>query len=113
MQAVIKPWGYYLILETGQGFQVKRITVKPGGRVSLQSHRHRHEHWTVVKGSGQATVGGDVSTLSVGQSVNIPLGTRHRMENTATFDLEFIEVQFGDYLGEDDITRYEDAYGRA
>ena len=112
MQSEHKPWGSDQVLETRPGYQVKRITVFPGAKGSLQSHEHRFEHWTVVKGNGLATVDSEISPLSVGQSVNIPLGATHRMENPGAEDLEFIEVQFGDYLGEDDIVRHEDMYNR-
>jgi mannose-6-phosphate isomerase len=113
MPSEIKPWGSYHVLETRPGYQVKRITVRPGAKASLQSHKHRSEHWTVVNGVGRATVGDTVTTLERGQSVNIPLGAKHRIENSHTELLEFIEVQFGDYLGEDDIVRHEDMYNRA
>jgi mannose-6-phosphate isomerase len=112
MSSEAKPWGSYTILDAGPGFQVKRITVLPGAKVSLQSHRHRYERWTVVKGLGNATVEGAVTALSPGQSVDIPLGAKHRIENDGPDILEFIEIQFGDYLGEDDIVRHEDMYGR-
>lgn len=92
---------------------MKRLTVYPGGRLSLQSHQHRSEHWTVVEGEATATVGDDVVVLVREQSIDIPLGARHRLENFGDTDVEIIEVQFGDYLGEDDIVRHEDAYERS
>ncbi len=108
-----RPWGAFFVLEEGPGFKVKRIVVKPQGRLSLQSHKHRAEHWTIVSGEATVTVGDRVATLTRGQSVDIRLGERHRLENFGARDVELIEVQFGDYLGEDDIVRYDDAYQRA
>lgn len=107
-----RPWGEFHVLDEKPGFKVKRITVKPGGRLSLQSHRHRGEHWTVAAGIATVTVGDTVAALGVGQSTDVPRGVVHRLENIHTEPLELIEVQFGDYLGEDDIIRYEDAYQR-
>ena len=100
-------------LRKAPGFKVKRIVVKPQGRLSLQSHKHRAEHWTVVAGEATVTVGENVKTLTRGQSVDIGLGDHHRLENFGETDVELIEVQFGDYLGEDDIVRYDDVYQRA
>lgn len=91
---------------------MKRIVVLPQGRLSLQSHRHRREHWTIVAGEATVTVGDQVRTLTRGQSIDIGQGERHRLENFGSADVEVIEVQFGDYLGEDDIVRYEDVYRR-
>jgi mannose-1-phosphate guanylyltransferase/mannose-1-phosphate guanylyltransferase/mannose-6-phosphate isomerase len=108
-----RPWGNYESLVLAAGFQVKHIMVKPGGRLSLQFHYHRSEHWTVVGGTAQVTVGDTVSILQPNQSTYIPLGAVHRLENPGKVDLHLIEVQCGDYLGEDDIVRVEDAYGRA
>jgi mannose-6-phosphate isomerase-like protein (cupin superfamily) len=93
-------------------FQVKRIMVKPGGILSLQSHHHRAEHWIVVAGTARVTVGSDVRLLTENQSVYIPLGEIHRMENPGKVEMYLIEVQTGSYLGEDDILRYEDVYNR-
>ncbi len=107
-----RPWGTFYVLEEGPGFKVKRIVVMPQGRLSLQSHNHRAEHWTVVAGRATVTVGGDVRTLTRGQSADIALGDRHRLENFGDTDVELIEVQFGDYLGEDDIVRHDDVYQR-
>ena len=107
-----RPWGWYETLALGHRFQVKRIMVHPGGRLSLQSHVHRAEHWVVVQGAAQVTVGAEVRLLSENQSVYIPLGETHRLENPGKLDLHLIEVQSGPYLGEDDIVRYEDAYAR-
>ena len=100
------------LLATGARFQVKQIMVKPGGQLSLQSHVHRSEHWVVVAGSARITVDGDTRLLSENQSVYIPLGAVHRLENPGKVELHLIEVQSGTYLGEDDIVRYEDVYAR-
>ena len=110
---VHRPWGSYDSIDQDEGFQVKRIKVKPGGRLSLQSHRHRAEHWIVVRGTARVTRDNDVFELHANQSTYIPLGAKHRLENPGTEVLELIEVQSGDYLGEDDIVRYEDVYGRS
>jgi mannose-1-phosphate guanylyltransferase/mannose-6-phosphate isomerase len=107
-----RPWGEFHVLDEKPGFKVKRITVIPGGRLSLQSHRHRGEHWTVAAGIATVTVDKTVSTLGPAQSVDIPHGAVHRLENHHSETLEIIEVQFGSYLGEDDIVRYEDVYNR-
>ncbi|ABV93639.1 alginate biosynthesis protein [Dinoroseobacter shibae DFL 12 = DSM 16493] len=108
-----RPWGYFETLSLGERFQVKRIMVKPGAALSLQSHFHRAEHWVVVEGSAHVTVDRDVSLISENQSVYIPLGAVHRLENRGKVPLNLIEVQSGAYLGEDDIVRYEDVYARA
>lgn len=110
---VHRPWGSYDSIDQDDGFQVKRIKVKPGGRLSLQSHRRRAEHWIVVRGTARVTRDNDVFELYANQSTYIPLGAKHRLENPGTEMLELIEVQSGDYLGEDDIVRYEDVYGRS
>lgn len=110
---VHRPWGSYDSVDVGDGFQVKRIKVKPGARLSLQSHAHRAEHWVVVRGIARVTRDNDVFDLFPNQSTYIPIGARHRLENPGTDMLELIEVQSGAYLGEDDIVRYEDAYGRS
>ncbi|NLB57542.1 MAG: cupin domain-containing protein, partial [Gammaproteobacteria bacterium] len=110
---VHRPWGSYDSIDQDDGFQVKRIKVKPGGRLSLQSHKHRAEHWIVVRGTARVTRDNDVFELHANQSTYIPLGAKHRLENPGSGMLELIEVQSGDYLGEDDIVRYEDVYGRS
>ncbi|MGO1540300.1 MAG: mannose-1-phosphate guanylyltransferase/mannose-6-phosphate isomerase [Luteimonas sp.] len=110
---VHRPWGSYDSIDQDDGFQVKRIKVKPGGRLSLQSHKHRAEHWIVVRGTARVTRDNDVFELHANQSTYIPLGAKHRLENPGDEMLELIEVQSGDYLGEDDIVRYEDVYGRS
>ena len=99
-------------IDSGQRFQVKRIMVKPGARLSLQMHHHRAEHWVVVSGTAEVTNGTSVSMLSENQSTYIPLGQTHRLANPGKVPLEIIEVQSGSYLGEDDIVRFEDRYGR-
>jgi len=109
---VYRPWGSYDGVDAGERFQVKRIEVKPGGILSLQMHHHRAEHWIVVSGTAKITRGEDVFLLSENQSTFIPLGTTHRLENPGRVPLEMIEVQSGAYLGEDDIVRFEDVYGR-
>jgi mannose-6-phosphate isomerase-like protein (cupin superfamily) len=108
----VRPWGSFYVLDEGAGFKVKRIVVTPQGRLSLQSHEHRSEHWTIVSGEATVTVGEAVQTLTRGASIDIPQGFRHRLENFGTTDVEVIEVQFGNYLGEDDIVRYDDVYQR-
>ena len=111
---VHRPWGSYDSIDQEDGcFQVKRIRVKPGARLSLQAHRHRAEHWIVVRGTARVTRDNDVFELHANQSTYIPLGARHRLENPGSEMLELIEVQSGSYLGEDDIVRYEDVYGRS
>lgn len=110
---VHRPWGSYDSIDIGDGFQVKRIKVKPGARLSLQSHTQRAEHWIVVRGTARVTRDNDVFELHANQSTYIPIGAKHRLENPGSEILELIEVQSGDYLGEDDIVRYEDVYGRA
>ena len=107
-----RPWGWYESLMIGQRFQVKRIVVHPGAALSLQSHHHRAEHWIVVEGRAKVTIGEEVQLVSENQSVYIPLGAVHRMENPDKVPLTLIEVQTGSYFGEDDIIRYEDVYAR-
>jgi mannose-1-phosphate guanylyltransferase/mannose-6-phosphate isomerase len=108
-----RPWGSYETIDTGERFQVKRIVVKPGASLSLQMHHHRAEHWIVVKGTARVTRGEEVFLLHENQSTYIPLGTKHRLENPGMLPLHLIEVQSGPYLGEDDIVRFDDKYGRA
>lgn len=108
-----RPWGWYQTLELEGRFQVKRIVVYPGGRLSLQKHFHRAEHWVVVRGAAQVTVGDKVELLNENRSIYIPLGEVHRLENPGKIDTEIIEVQTGSYLGEDDIIRLEDVYNRS
>ncbi|MBP1804839.1 mannose-1-phosphate guanylyltransferase/mannose-6-phosphate isomerase [Rubellimicrobium aerolatum] len=107
-----RPWGWFESLAMGDRFQVKRIVVHPGAALSLQSHHHRSEHWIVVEGTARVTVGDEVRLVTENQSIYIPLGARHRMENPGKLPMVLIEVQTGPYLGEDDIVRYEDVYAR-
>ena len=109
---VFRPWGWYDSVDAGARFQVKRIVVKPGGTLSLQMHHHRAEHWIVVSGTARVTRGEETFLVSENESTFIPLGTTHRLENPGRVPLEMIEVQSGAYLGEDDIVRFEDVYGR-
>jgi mannose-1-phosphate guanylyltransferase/mannose-6-phosphate isomerase len=109
---VDRPWGYYEQLDRGDRFQVKRIVVQPGGRLSLQSHVHRSEHWVVVRGTARVTRDGEDVLLRENESIYLPLGAVHRLANPGRIPLEIIEVQVGSYLGEDDIVRYEDQYNR-
>jgi len=109
---VFRPWGWYDSVDAGSRFQVKRIVVKPGGTLSLQMHHHRAEHWIVVSGTARVTRGEETFLVSENESTYIPLGTTHRLENPGRVQLEMIEVQSGAYLGEDDIVRLEDRYGR-
>jgi mannose-1-phosphate guanylyltransferase/mannose-6-phosphate isomerase len=110
---VYRPWGWYDGVDSGERFQVKRIGVKPGASLSLQMHHHRAEHWIVVSGTAQVTKGDEVFLVSENQSTYIPLGVTHRLKNPGVVPLEMIEVQSGSYLGEDDIVRFEDTYGRS
>ena len=108
-----RPWGWFESIALGERFQVKRIVVNPGAALSLQSHHHRSEHWIVVEGTARVTVGNTVELVTENQSIYIPLGTRHRLENPGKLPMVLIEVQTGAYLGEDDIIRHEDIYARA
>ena len=108
-----RPWGSFTVLDEGEGFKVKRIEVLPGKRLSYQSHARRAEHWFVVAGEARVTLDGGETVVRPGEAVDIPAGTAHRVENPGADLLVFIEVQRGDYLGEDDITRLEDDFGRA
>lgn len=107
-----RPWGWFETLAIRGRFQVKRIFVKPGAALSLQSHHHRSEHWIVVEGTAKVTIEDDVTLVTEGQSVYVPLGAKHRLENTGKLPMTLIEVQIGAYLGEDDIIRYDDVYAR-
>jgi mannose-1-phosphate guanylyltransferase/mannose-6-phosphate isomerase len=108
-----RPWGKYQNIGQGNRHQVKLITVKPGAGLSLQLHHHRSEHWVVVSGTGKVTRGDEVFNLHENESTFIPIGVRHRLENPGHIPLQIIEVQCGSYLGEDDIVRFDDRYGRA
>jgi len=107
-----RPWGYYQSIDRGERYQVKRIVVRPGGRLSLQKHFHRAEHWIVVRGAAEVTLNGAVQLVHENESIYLPIGSDHRLANPGKIDLELVEVQTGSYLGEDDIVRIEDAYNR-
>ena len=109
---VYRPWGKYDSIDSGERYQVKRITVKPGAKLSVQMHHHRAEHWVVVSGSAKVTNGDKTFLLFENQSTYIPIGVVHALENPGKVELELIEVQSGSYLGEDDIVRFSDLYGR-
>jgi mannose-1-phosphate guanylyltransferase / mannose-6-phosphate isomerase len=109
---VLRPWGSYDSIDNGERYQVKRLTVKPGAQLSLQLHHHRAEHWIIVSGTARITRGDEVFLLEENESTYIPLGVKHRIENPGKIPLHLIEVQSGSYLGEDDIVRFEDRYGR-
>jgi mannose-6-phosphate isomerase len=108
----LRPWGSFTVLEEGHGYKIKRIEVKPGHRLSLQMHHHRSEHWIVVSGTAKVTCGDQEVLLSNNQSTYVPQCTSHRLENPGVISLVLIEVQNGEYLGEDDIIRFEDDYAR-
>lgn len=108
----LRPWGSFTVLEVGSGYKIKRIEVKPGHRLSLQMHHHRSEHWIVVSGTAKVTCGDEERMLCTNQSTYVPACTSHRLENSGVIPLVLIEVQNGEYLGEDDITRYQDDYAR-
>jgi len=110
---VYRPWGWYDSIANAPGFQVKRIGVNPGQKLSLQLHHKRAEHWIVVRGTARVTIDERVFDLSENQSCFIPLGSKHRLENATAVPIELVEVQCGSYIGEDDIVRFEDGYGRA
>ncbi len=112
-RTVSRPWGTYTVLEEGSRFKIKRIVVKPGAALSLQMHHHRSEHWIVVQGMAKVVNGGEARLINCNESTFIPAGHKHRLENPGVIDLVMIEVQSGEYLGEDDIVRFEDQYGRA
>ncbi len=107
-----RPWGTWEVLDSEADFCVKRIKVIPGGKLSLQSHHHRSEHWILVKGTAVITLGDSLLTKTAGENVFIPVETKHRIQNDSSSEVEFIEVQIGDNLDENDIVRYEDVYGR-
>ncbi|AFY33341.1 phosphomannose isomerase type II C-terminal cupin domain [Calothrix sp. PCC 7507] len=108
----LRPWGSFTVLEEGRGYKIKRIEVKPGHRLSLQMHHHRSEHWIVVSGTARVVCGDKEVLLSNNQSTYVPQCTTHRLENPGVISLVLIEVQNGEYLGEDDIIRYQDDYAR-
>jgi len=108
-----RPWGTYTVLEEDRGFKVKRIEVLPGKRLSYQKHAQRAEHWFVVEGTAKVTLDDEEITVCAGESIDIPIGAAHRVENPSEENLVFIEVQRGSYLGEDDIVRLQDDFGRS
>ncbi len=108
-----RPWGYYLVLFEDRGYKVKQFVVRPGKRLSLQRHAKRSEHWFVVSGTALVTRNGETLRCAAGESVDIPLGAIHRVESLGPEDLVIVEIQRGDYVGEDDIERLDDDYGRA
>ena len=112
MNEETKPWGNYRVLHKEEGVQVKRVELKPGCRLSLQKHARRLEKWTIISGSGVATLGPKENPVRKGSTVDVPAGAIHRIQNTGSGPLVFIEIQLGDYLGEDDIVRLEDDFGR-
>ena len=107
-----RPWGYYQSIDQGSRYQVKRIVVRPGGRLSLQKHHHRAEHWVVVRGAAEVTLNGKTEMVHENESIYLPIGSMHRLANPGKIDLELIEVQTGSYFGEDDILRIEDDFNR-
>lgn len=107
-----RPWGYYVVIATGEGFQSKIIHVNPGQKLSLQSHKHRSEHWVVLSGMAKVILEGKEYTLSPGHSIDIPVKAIHSLQNPYEKDIKVIEIQMGDDLSEEDIIRYEDMYGR-
>jgi mannose-6-phosphate isomerase-like protein (cupin superfamily) len=111
-RTVHRPWGQYTVLEKGEGYKIKRIEVNPGGRLSLQLHRHRSEHWVVLSGTARVRVEDRSFEVHPHQSTFIPLSAKHRLENPGPIPLQIIEAQIGDYVEEDDIERFDDDYGR-
>ena len=107
-----RPWGYYQSIDHGSRYQVKRIVVRPGGRLSLQKHHHRAEHWVVVRGAAEVTLNDKVTLVHENESIYLPIGSTHRLANPGKIDVELIEVQTGSYFGEDDIVRIDDVYNR-
>jgi mannose-1-phosphate guanylyltransferase/mannose-6-phosphate isomerase len=109
---IYRPWGYFQDVDMASRYKVKRIVVKPGSMLSLQKHFHRSEHWVVVSGTAEVTLGSDLRIVHENESIYIPIGSIHRLANPGKIPLELIEVQVGSYLGEDDIVRLDDVYGR-
>jgi mannose-6-phosphate isomerase len=107
-----RPWGSWHVIDVANGYKVKRIHVNPGARLSLQSHVHRSEHWVVIQGQATCEIDGTETIVQHGESIDVPLGAKHRLGNQGTEELIIVEVQLGSYTGEDDISRYEDDYGR-
>lgn len=107
-----RPWGSWHVIDVENGFKIKRIHVKPGFRLSYQTHEHRSEHWVVVRGTATCLIDGETVIASTGESVDVPTGAKHRLANDGADELVIVEVQLGSYTGEDDIVRLEDDYGR-
>ena len=107
-----RPWGSWHVIDVADGYKIKRIHVNPGARLSLQSHEHRSEHWVVIQGEATCEIDGTETVVETDQSIDVPLGAKHRLGNQGTEELVIVEVQLGRYTGEDDICRYEDDYGR-
>lgn len=112
LKKINKPWGYYQILDSQNGYQLKKLFVNPKSKLSLQSHKYRSEHWVVLYGLATVTIDKNVYELSVNESIYIPMASKHRLENNTNKEVVIGETQIGDYLGEDDIIRYEDIYKR-
>lgn len=112
LDSEVRPWGSWHVIDVADGYKIKRIHVTAGHRLSLQSHTHRSEHWVVIAGKATCEIDDTVTTVSQGESIDVPLGARHRLANLGTEELVIVEVQLGHYTGEDDITRHEDDYGR-
>ena len=108
-----RPWGSWHVIDVNPGYKIKRIHVNPGARLSLQTHEHRSEHWVVIQGVATCEIDGQVSAVSHDQSIDVPLGAKHRLGNQGDEELVIVEVQLGSYTGEDDIRRYEDDHGRS
>jgi mannose-6-phosphate isomerase len=112
IESEVRPWGSWHVIDVDDGYKIKRIHVKPGCRLSYQTHAHRSEHWIVISGNAVCTIDGTTLTVGPGESVDVPLQAKHRLANEGTEELLIVEVQRGDYTGEDDIVRLEDDYGR-
>jgi mannose-6-phosphate isomerase len=108
-----RPWGSWHVIDVAHGYKIKRIHVNPGARLSLQSHEHRSEHWVVIQGVATCEIDGELITVNRDESIDVPLGAKHRLGNQGHEELVIVEVQLGGYTGEDDICRYEDDYGRS
>ena len=112
LESETRPWGSWHVIDVADGYKIKRIHVSPGARLSLQSHEHRSEHWVVIQGQATCEIDGTESIAQHGESIDVPVGAKHRLGNQGTEELVIVEVQLGGYTGEDDISRYEDDYGR-
>jgi mannose-6-phosphate isomerase-like protein (cupin superfamily) len=112
LESEVRPWGSWQVIDVSDGYKIKRIRVHPGARLSLQSHEHRSEHWVVIQGKATCEVDGVETLVGAEESIDVPMGAKHRLGNNGSEELVIVEVQLGDYTGEDDIYRYEDDYGR-